>query len=88
MMNVPMIGASSQPKLTAGQNAVIEVQRELSGGAKLVFRDAKNPNGYGVSLNPKVAIAIGLSLMEAVGVPINEEIGKRLIANGNQIFGG
>lgn len=88
MMNVPMIGASSQPKLTAGQNAVIEVQRELSGSAKLILRDQKHPNGYAVSLDPKLAIAVGLALMEAVGVPINEEIGRRLVANGERIFGG
>lgn len=55
--------------LVAGENAVIEVHKSYNGGAKLVFKDGNHPNGYALEVSPKIAVAIGLTLMETVGIP-------------------
>lgn len=71
------------PILKAGENAVVEVHRDLSGGARIVIRDRNNPTGVSVIVSKQIAVTISLSLLEAVGFPVQEEIGRRMIeANG------
>lgn len=69
-----------QPILKAGQNCVVEVQRDLSGGVKLVIRTPDNKNGIPALMDPVTAVACGLAMLEAAGVPINAEMGKRMLA--------
>lgn len=69
------------PNLTAGQNAVLEVYKKEGGEVTVLFRDAKFPNGYPVSVPPRIAVALGLAILEAAGVPIQRELGMRMLAS-------
>lgn len=80
---VHIIGGGVQPHvLVAGENARIDVHRSLTGGCKVVVTDGKHPQGYTIEVPPRTAIALALAVLEAAGVPINAELGKRMIAQG------
>lgn len=65
------------PKMAKGDNAIIEIHKNLDGGATLSIRDAKHRNGYPVRLTPDAAIGIALTLMETVGVPIQAALAMK-----------
>lgn len=75
-------GMPRQPNLVAGENAVVEVHRSMSGGCKIGIKDAAHPNGYFATVPPQTAVALALAILEAAGVPIRAEIGRRLIEGG------
>lgn len=76
-MPVPLIGPAM---VNAGDNAVVEVRKDLNGGSIIVIKDALHRNGYPVRLSPKITVAMAFAMLEAVGVPVKAELGKRLIA--------
>lgn len=67
------------PILKAGENAVVEVHGDLSGGVKLVIRDSSRPNGFPVLVTKQIAVALALAILESAGIPIQEAIGRRMI---------
>lgn len=64
--------------LARGENARVEVHKDLNGGCKLVLKDGKHPAGYTIGLSPQGALSIALAMMEAVGIPIQAEMAKRM----------
>lgn len=64
--------------LARGENARVEVHRSLDGGCKLVLKDSKHPQGYTVGLDPRSTVGIAMAMFEAVGIPIQAELAKRM----------
>lgn len=66
------------PTRTAGQNAVIEVYKKEN-EVVVLFKDQKFRNGYPVTVPPRTAVALALAILEAAGVPIQRELGMRML---------
>lgn len=64
--------------LMRGENARVEIHRDLNGGCKLVVKDSRHPEGYTVGLSPDSAIGLAMEMMEAVGVPIKEAFAAKM----------
>lgn len=66
-------GGSSMlsPLIMPGENARIDIQRSLDGGALLVVSEVgKPPRGFNVS--KENCIGCGLAFLQAAGIPIEE----------------
>lgn len=58
--------------LARGENAQVQVHKDLNGGVKLVLKDGNHPTGYTVGLNPHSTIMLAGAMLEALGVPVKE----------------
>lgn len=76
MLDKPVI--LNADALARGENARVEVHRSLDGGCKLVLKDSKHPSGYTVGLNPHTAVGIAMAMLEAVGVPVQAEMARKM----------
>lgn len=61
-----------------GDNARVEVFKDLNSGCSLVIKDASHPGGWRVQLSPQNAVGIALMMLEAAGVPIQATMAEKL----------
>lgn len=64
--------------LARGENAKVQVRKDLSGGCTIIITDAKHPAGFPVSLSPDNAMGIAVEMLDAVGIPVKAALGARL----------
>lgn len=76
MINSPVIQMSGT--VEQGDNARIEISRDLNGAVKICIRDSKHPEGYAAAVSPRNAIGIAMTILEKAGVPVGAELARRM----------
>jgi hypothetical protein len=66
--------------IAPGDNARLDIQRALNGGATLIFTEARGARAC--HLSRENAIGAGIALLEAAGVPIQEAYNRAQAAKG------
>lgn len=63
--------------LARGENARVEIHKDLNGGCQMVVKDARHPEGYRVGLSPNSTVGLAFALLEAIGIPIQAELARK-----------
>lgn len=85
MVNSPIIRTVGN--IEQGDNALIEISRDLNGAVKICIRDSKHPEGYAAAVSPRNAIAIAMTILEKAGIPVSAELARRTKQFGDALGG-
>lgn len=64
--------------LARGENAQVQIHKNLNGGCTIFIKDAAHPAGMNVRLSPDSTMGLAVEMLEAVGIPIKAAMGERL----------